>query len=459
VKSPLTKIMFKERSHSVWGDRYDYSVVTYGNMHTPVKIRCKKHDITFSQSPANHLAKKEGCGTCKQESKAERISRLRKEYAEIFFKTVKSRFKNKFDYSHSVYIDKDKPIKIICPVHGEFTTTPSTHKKSLRGCKRCRFDSPQTNKEFLQRAILIHSDKYSYKNAKFKNMTLKVEIICDNHGPFSQTPSNHLLGQGCNKCADGKRGSSQVLNTKIFISRAKTNFGDEFDYSKTVYVNNHTNVIVICKTHGSFETIPANHIRTIDPIRGCKKCANEKLKEERSFTTEQFIDAAKKVHSNRYDYSKVEYVNARTEVIVICSQHGEFPQTPDPHINKKVGCPECGKEIVSIGTTLTEYRKSDHKQLANIYLVSCWNDHEKFLKIGITTKRVVTRFGGQILPYEFEILFSTELDLGDAYELEQKVLSTFKKKYHYYPQIGFGGRTECFKTSALKEILRFIKTR
>ena len=60
-------------------------------------------------------------------------------------------------------------------------------------------------------------------------------------------------------------------------------------------------------------------------------------------TTEQFISDAIKVHGDRYDYSKVEYVNTHTPVIVICSIHGEFEQIPCDHLHKH-GCPHCARE-------------------------------------------------------------------------------------------------------------------
>ncbi|WP_052318738.1 GIY-YIG nuclease family protein [Escherichia coli] len=62
-------------------------------------------------------------------------------------------------------------------------------------------------------------------------------------------------------------------------------------------------------------------------------------------TTEQFIAEARKVHGDKYDYSKVEYVNMRTEVCIICPIHGEFTQRPENHLRgnrgKGCGCPIC----------------------------------------------------------------------------------------------------------------------
>ena len=51
----------------------------------------------------------------------------------------------------------------------------------------------------------------------------------------------------------------------------------------------------------------------------------------RRLTTKEFITRAKEVHDDKYDYSKVVYVNSTTKVIIICPVHGEFPQTPGNH--------------------------------------------------------------------------------------------------------------------------------
>jgi very-short-patch-repair endonuclease len=60
-------------------------------------------------------------------------------------------------------------------------------------------------------------------------------------------------------------------------------------------------------------------------------------------TLQEFIEKARKVHGNKYDYSKVEYKNTRTKVCIICPEHGEFWQRPDHHLNLKHGCPKCNE--------------------------------------------------------------------------------------------------------------------
>ena len=58
-------------------------------------------------------------------------------------------------------------------------------------------------------------------------------------------------------------------------------------------------------------------------------------------TTEEFIKRAREVHGDKYDYSKVKYVNSVTEVCIICKEHGDFWQKPRYHLCGN-GCPVCG---------------------------------------------------------------------------------------------------------------------
>lgn len=64
---------------------------------------------------------------------------------------------------------------------------------------------------------------------------------------------------------------------------------------------------------------------------------------KRSWTTEQFIDKAKSIHSEQYDYSQVNYINISAKVCIVCKKHGNFWQRPNLHISQKQGCPQCSK--------------------------------------------------------------------------------------------------------------------
>src|SRR6056300_1433370 len=69
-------------------------------------------------------------------------------------------------------------------------------------------------------------------------------------------------------------------------------------------------------------------------------------------TLEEVIVEFREVHGDRYDYSKVNYVNSHTKVTIICSEHGVFWQKPYSHKNGN-GCPECGSISMADKRSLT----------------------------------------------------------------------------------------------------------
>lgn len=127
--------------------------------------------------------------------------------------------------------------------------------------------------------------------------------------------------------------------TELFIRRSKRIHGDIYDYSKTEYTSRNSKLIITCSNHGDFIKTPATHLRG----QGCPECTKINLRKKFAKTTEQFIEDAKKVHGDKYDYSKVEYKNKETKVTIICPIHGEFQQTPSNHLSG-YGCNECGHE-------------------------------------------------------------------------------------------------------------------
>lgn len=179
----------------------------------------------------------------------------------------------------------------------------------------------KTTKEFIQDAIKVHGNRYDYSKVNYVNSHVNVEIICDKHGSFLQTPSNHLKGGGCKICnkIEKRRKPLDVLFSEIYEIH-----GDKYDYSKMRYKNNKEKVIIICPEHGEFEQNIDHHLRG----QGCPKCVDN-YKDD----TESFIDKAKQVHGDKYDYSEVEYVNSQTKVKIIDSVYGPFLITPNSHLN------------------------------------------------------------------------------------------------------------------------------
>lgn len=128
-----------------------------------------------------------------------------------------------------------------------------------------------------------------------------------------------------------------------FIEKAKQVHNGKYDYSKVEYVNNKTKVCIICPEHGEFWQTPNSHLMGC----GCKKCGYIFNSKNNSMGLNTFIEKAKQVHADKYDYSKIKYINNYTKVCIICPVHGEFWQTPFAHLQGQ-GCPNCkGKKISS----------------------------------------------------------------------------------------------------------------
>ncbi len=186
--------------------------------------------------------------------------------------------------------------------------------------------------KFINKAILIHNNKYDYSLVDYKRIDSKVKIICNIHGEFEQTPHHHIYRkQGCNKCGYINISKNTRKNKNVFVSEAKLIHGDKYDYSLVDYVNAKTKVKIICKTHGVFEQTPTNHLNG----QTCGKCNGLNK------TTNEFIKQAKLIHNNNYDYSLVDYYDTKTKVKIICNSHGMFEQTPNQHLTLKQGCPKC----------------------------------------------------------------------------------------------------------------------
>lgn len=232
-----------------------------------------------------------------------------------------------------------------------------------------------TTDEFINKSNTIHNFKYNYSKSDYKNSRTKVEIICQNHESFWQTPNAHWRGQGCPTCGDKIISKKMLLNTKKFIVKKLTSNTEKFieqadlvhnfkyNYSKVVYERNNKKVEIICKNHGSFWQTPNAHILQ---NQGCPVCGIEKRTELLRSNTEEFIEKTNTVHNLRYNYSKVNYKNARTKVCIICLDHGEFWQTPDKHLRGDK-CPKCTYRISKPEIQFLDYLEipdtKEHRQL------------------------------------------------------------------------------------------------
>ena len=141
------------------------------------------------------------------------------------------------------------------------------------------------------------------------------------------------------------------ISTSQFIEKAVAKHGDKYDYSKTKYTSAKTKVIITCPEHGDFLQTPNNHTSG----NGCPTCSgNAKL------TTYGFIEKARNVHGDKYDYSESECVSYISKIKIKCPTHGLFMQNYDNHLSGR-GCRKCG--------TL-EMRKKQRKTVDDFILQS-----------------------------------------------------------------------------------------
>jgi hypothetical protein len=129
------------------------------------------------------------------------------------------------------------------------------------------------------------------------------------------------------------------LTKEEFINRAKCLLGDNYDFTKTTYIDSHTRTIITCKIHGDFLAYPTN---VLERSCGCPECAREKISRSKFMPLREFIRKALKKHFGKYDYSLVDYIDSTTKIKIICPIHGVFEQSPANHL-RGCGCPKCAR--------------------------------------------------------------------------------------------------------------------
>lgn len=183
----------------------------------------------------------------------------------------------------------------------------------------------------------------------------------------------------------------------VFIEKAKKVHEDKYDYSKAVFKNNRTRIEIICSEHGSFFQFPTNHLKG----SGCKICAQEKRKIKKPKTNfkipgkklnqEEAINRFKKVHGDKYDYSKVNYIKYNNLVTIICPDHGSFEMLPYSHWQGS-GCLECNKNTLTIKQILD--RLNNVKDELDSF------EQLNYVKMKIPIKIICKKHG----PYEKHVL-------------------------------------------------------
>ena len=222
-----------------------------------------------------------------------------------------------------------------------------------------------TTAEFIQKSHDVHAERYDYSKVNYIDSKKKVSIICPQHGEFLQTPANHMQGLGCLKCGFRNAGQYHKKDTFSFVQEAQKKHGDFYDYSKTSYQGAREKIKIICPKHGLFEQTAHVHIRS-DSKAACLECSYEIRSEKARLKLDEFLEKARIVHKDFYDYSKCEsdFIDALHKVKIICTKHGEFIQSPINHLLGQ-GCPECS--IQRTAQSLTKTNESFIEECTLLY--------------------------------------------------------------------------------------------
>ena len=323
------------RAREKHGSKYEYPKFEESRATDKIDIICPIHG-TFKQVVYAHL-RGQGCPKC--------VGERRGYTTADFIHDAKEKFGDAFDYSKTEYVNRRTKVCIISKElvspdnpNGEFWQLPLVHLKSTngmpftgqRGRKYRKLTDEDTIKkktaEFINKAKKIHGDSIDFSKTIYTGAKQKAIFICPKHGEFTALASSILQKHGCPKCAH-----RTAMTKDEFVEKARFVHGDKYDYSKTEIGKADDKVCIICPTHGEFYANIHKHLSGVN----CPKCTKNK-----KMTTAEFIDAARKVHGGKYDYSKVEYVNSSTKVCITCPVHGEYWQTPHSHLSGQ-GCKFC----------------------------------------------------------------------------------------------------------------------
>ncbi len=321
------KNIFINNCKKLYGERYDFTNINYIDLHTEIIVKCNLHNMFFKIIPTV-LYKYTGCTKCKEEMHINK-------WKNLFILRAQKIHGNIYDYSLVKYVNADKKVEIICPIHGLFWQKPNNHIHRL-GCPKCVKNITNQLKiekyaiKFINKANKIYNNKYDYSEVIYTGLNNDIIIKCLTHGIFITTPNNHLNGGGCKQCSNEVKRCN--FNLKEFINKANQIHNNEYDYSLVEYINAITPIRIICKKHGVFKQAIYIHLKG----HKCKKCYSEK----QTKTLDYFISKANEVHNYKYDYSLVKYIKCDIKVKIICPKHGIFEMMPFRHLAGSK-CPKC----------------------------------------------------------------------------------------------------------------------
>jgi hypothetical protein len=357
----------------------------------------------------------------------------------------------RYDYAQTVYRNSGTPVIIICRLHGAFSQIPYNHLGG-RNCKQCGIETQGSKRrlateQFVARARKKHGDRFDYSGSVYRTSDTPVTIVCRIHGEFHQTPENHLAGKGCKYCAKNQHPSADQI-----ILRFRAIHGNNYEYALSTFQSTKQRLQVTCRFHGPFTISFYRHLKGT----GCPECTHHYNQKAAQY----FAKRATKVHGKKYSYTT--YKPAPSKMRIVCAAHGVFTQSAASHL-KGHGCPGCAndrKRLLAKGGYSEGFfvlHPDMSQRPATLYVVEFSRPGESFVKAGITRTSVASRFKGGYQKYARRLITSRSLCLYEAFCLEQRILTAFKKFQQFPEQKNFVGKTECLSSSCAGEVESWLE--
>lgn len=209
-----------------------------------------------------------------------------------------------------------------------------------------------------------------------------------------------------------------------FIEKANKIHNNKYDYSESIYKSWHSEIDIICPKHGKFTMVAGIHLNGC----GCPKCGKENMANKQRNTN--WKEKANKIHNDKYDYSKFNYINNKTKGIIICPIHGEFEMDMSHHYRGQ-GCKECSKinKMSFNERKIANFLKENNLEYIFNYII----DKDDYLKnkpydFYIESKNLLIEFQGE--QHRKKKWYMTDLDLKER-QLIDKHKKELAIKYGY----------------------------
>lgn len=380
---------FINEARKIHGDKYDYSKAVYTNNKTKVCIICPIHG-EFYQTPKNHITNKQGCPQCGKEY----AQTWRKGNFKHFLENVHAKFGDTFSYPsiENEFENTKNKITIKCNKCGNvFIKIAADHLSSDKGgCKQCFKNS---FKQYLAYEDLL---KYNVLNLNIepyegeREYREKCTVICPIHGPYDVIISSIMKGKGkCKKCAAKPRISVDEFKKSFY----EKGYDKWLECSFDEYEKYDLPITFKCKKCGyEFERTPISLIshKFYSP---CPNCTRDKLAKERTKTTEEFIEQAKRLYGeDAYDFSMTKYISSCDNITLKCNKCGRtITRVAGPFLRGH-GCPyhNCNSSLME--KEIATYIKSLGESNVLTNDRTALNGNE--LDIFIPNKNIAVEFDG-----------------------------------------------------------------